>query len=231
MLEPVGATGVLAALTFNAAVAFAAPMLDQSYVLPPSTTSISWRQLDTTWDEAQTFTASLGGELRRIDVGIVRGINALLGVTIDIRQTSSNRPVDADAPVLASVSLAAADVPVDTVNLPQPYTVPLTSIDLTGFHVPISPGQLLAITMRTDEPDEIISNERGYLWRISAQGAGTYAGGSAFTRTTGSWTTAGPTQDFVFQSFVEIPEPAATALILAATAAALTGRFGRSRSV
>ena len=186
---------VLASASF-AAPAIAIPVLDQSY----DATTGGGLIISTSQQGAQTFTVGITGLLTRVDVEVENFFNATLPLLLDVRPTIGGVPQEADAPVLANASVAAAAVP----NA-------FAFVTFTFAPVPVTAGDVLAIVLMAT------AGETGdYAWQDDF--IGTYPGGIEYSRTVGTW--AGQQQhDFGFRTFVEpaaIPEPSSLALFAVA---------------
>jgi hypothetical protein len=194
----------------GAAIASAA--VDQSVTVSWDD-SLSAHLVDQTFSWAQTFTAGQTGQLSSIELQIWRYPNALKDLVVDIRETSEGRPVEPDAPVLGSVHLPRETVPLEPATFATPAFVP---IDLSAANVQVSVGQVLAIALRSDEPD--VPFERGYLWAATNQGVDPYHAGGSFERFEGQsmWLPLfdAAAQDQGFKTIV-VPEPCAMIIFVA----------------
>ena len=100
-----------------------------------------------------------------------------------------------------------------------PVDLPFTSIDVSGFHLPVTAGQPLAITL-----SRIGAGAPPWaLWRTRPNNP--YAGGDSFKRagSTLSWQLFSEPYDFGFQTWV-VPEPTGAAGIWALGVVALRRR-------
>lgn len=191
-------------LTFSALVALCAaselakagPVVDQSFQGPANVA----HSFSVGPQEAQVFTVGLAGNLVQIDVNLERPTIIPVGnLFFDIVNASGGVPPLANAPVLASGSVPLASIPASA-----------TSDSLTGFSIPVSVGQQLAIVLTTDE----FFFDPAWLF----QDGGTYPNGEAFARHSSPPNSPWFDQsgDFLFQTFVDptaaTPEPSAIAL-------------------
>jgi PEP-CTERM motif len=121
-------------------------VLDQVFDPGPSPTAFSGVSLGI--PKAQTFTVGLAGTLARVDVDILRQDNGPLGngpLLFDVRSTTGGgAPIENDATPLASLTIPAATIPT---------TFGFFSIDVSGFGIPVTPGEILAIVLRGTRTD------------------------------------------------------------------------------
>lgn len=147
---------------------------------------------------AQTFTAGLTGGLDRADLLLLRDGTSNAGVTVQIRNVTTDGSPGSDSDVLAEA------------------TIPLGNVPPGGQE-----ARLVAATF--DPPAAVIAGIRyaivaftsdfsSYRWY---QGSGDpYAGGASFRSGTPPPTTWGGagTDDFAFQTFVQLPPASVTTL-------------------
>jgi hypothetical protein len=121
----------------------AALILDQVFDPGPSRVGSVSSGVSLDIPKAQTFTVGLAGVLVRVDVDIVRqGIGPLL---VDVRATTggdapgNGAPIENDATTLASLTIPAATVPT---------TLGFFSVDVSGFGIAVTRGEILAIVLR-----------------------------------------------------------------------------------
>jgi hypothetical protein len=165
-------------------------------------------------DRAQTFTAGLAGRLS-VHLAVTRGANDVTQpLLVEIRKTSGGVPLESPSGPddLGSVTIPAASIPVYSIQTtpPQPPLTPqaLIDIDLSSQMIHVNAGEVLAITLSSDDP-----LNQAYQW--DAVPSGSYSGGGAFIRLSGGWMIEGNgTRDFRFRTLVEIPEPTSLALIV-----------------
>ncbi len=191
-----------AAVATFAPAAMAVPMPDQSY--DPAIDATAFIGQGNILDWSQTFTVGLTGTLTSVDVRIFKDSSSVTDALLfDIRTTSGGAPTEADmgANILASVSIAASSVST---------TSSLFNVDLTGFGLSVTTGDVLAIALRSDDP---VSG--AYRWQGTL--ASGYSDGSAFLRVGGTWGNSGNTRgDLNFRTFVEptgVPEPSVLFLL------------------
>jgi hypothetical protein len=225
---PIVAVFALAVVTLFslARIVSAAPTVDQSNIYA-SGAPVAWNTVYTGHQFAQTFTVGMSGRLTRFDVPIVHGFTAQ-PITIDLRGTTAGQPVEPDSPVLASFTLPASSVPQD-----HGVAATLTTLDLSAANVMVSQGDVLAITMRSNASGNL-PNEDMYLWQESFTHDDPYPRGSQFSRaSSGTWTPLLTNDDSLFQTFVDVPEPAGAGVFVTVMMLAgrrITARRGRSRS-
>ena len=165
-------------------------------------------------EAAQTFTVGLDGQLTQLDVLVgldIGGPSITDPLVVEVRTTSARAPAVADTspPVFASVSIPSN-------QFVQGFS--WVSVDLSGFDVPVSVGEVLAITMRTNSATPFAYN----WWGTQANN---YAGGATFGRTTGgSWDALGFIADESFRTYVQVPESATMSLLVLSAGAALLRR-------
>ena len=152
------------------------------------------------FDQAQTFTVGVSGILDRIDVLIEHFHFA--GFTgdllFDIRPTVGGVPTESNTVVLASGTASPASVPT---------SFGFFSFDVRSFDVPVTPGEQLAIVLR--------SPLGTYSWEGQANSP--YRGGDIFFRNGFdflTWTSSGAENGslsnaaFGFREFVDVPSTA-----------------------
>ena len=178
----------------------AVPIVDQE--LEPSIGASSG--LWTIWDDAQTFTVGLNGELVGFDLYLWAAEDMVThNVNWEIQTTSAGLP---DEGTLASGMFFSDIVPVG-----QGFShIGLAS----GFSVNAGDVLALVIDGQARHPDSSLR------WQAGLDGGATYAGGEAFFRRDGSavWDpiVSGRTSDFGFRTYVDVssvPEPASLALL------------------
>ena len=201
-----------------------AATLDQSHVIQPDPSVAAYGRVHQAVDWAQTFTVGLAGRLDRVDLQVFRDVtepSPTVPLRVEIRGTSAGIPAATDAAVLASATLAPESVPLDAAGLPKP--VQLTAVDLSASNLNVSPGEVLAIVLRSGTANP------GYEWQFQPTPGNGYAGGVKFLQTrppaTG-FNAEHPDTDFGFQTYVTVPEPPA-ALWLAAAGTLGLARVGR----
>jgi hypothetical protein len=198
-----------------------AQTLDQS-VNPPGG---FLHNVNADYDWAQTFTVGLSGQLTRVDVPVTKeAATTILPLRVEVRRTTaSGSPTSDNAGLLASASLAASLFPTYEQSDPQnPFWI---SADLSAANLRVSPGDVLAIVLHSDEPNDPFV--RGYYWRSYPQGLDDYPGGDAFRRYQGGAferMTANVATDSGIRTYVLVPEPAAGLASLAAAFALLRRR-------
>jgi hypothetical protein len=204
-----------------------AATLDQSHVIQPDPTTAAYGHVNEAGDRAQTFTVGLGGRLDRLDLQVFRAQTEplLVPLRVEIRGTSGGVPLPDDAPVLASAALAPESVPYWNNGVSQP--VVLTPVDLSASNLVVSPGDVLAIVLRSSAP----AGSLAYAWQFQPTPGGGYAAGTPFSRerpVDGETFRAEHAQtDRGFQTYVTVPEPAAAALLLLLVVPAIVGRRRR----
>jgi hypothetical protein len=125
-----------------ARTAEAEPILDQHYdpPLPPAPT-FQFIGITPGTAGAQTFTVGIPGILARVDVGISSNGQLTDPLLFDVRPTVNGVPVEAEAAALFSAALAQDQLP-----FPAHYV----TFDVSAAHIPVVPGEVLAIVLRND---------------------------------------------------------------------------------
>jgi hypothetical protein len=219
---------IAAVLAGRANLIVCGAQIDQQYV-PATTNGYGIVGASQQVHAAQTFTVGTTGILSGIDVWVTRHDNVSEPLLVDIRTTMAGVPVNADAgpDVLARRTLPAAVVAVSRpfdpppglshssrfIDLEAPHLAPeaLVHIDLSDSQVPVIQGQVLAIVLRSDEPNLF----RGFTYAWQGKSPGEYLGGAASYRSTADnvWyaldENSGPlSSDYAFRTYIEpIPEP------------------------
>lgn len=194
--------------------------LDAVVTDPPNGLSIVGGERDL----AQTFTVATTGVLQRIDLKlqIPTTVPEDRELVVDVRPVGEDgAPVEDDEAALATRVLAMADVP-DFLE-PRRFTV------LDGLGIPVQAGDRLAVVLRT--PD-VPAGIAPFDW-FNGPFGDPYAGGSMYCRGAeiplceGGW--ADLDRDAQFRVLVEVPEPGAAGLGLAAAGALAVLRRRRGR--
>jgi hypothetical protein len=163
---------------------------------------------------AQTFTVGISGRLTGFDLWVTRYPGVVEPLLFDIRTTSAGAPSEATtgANILVSGAEPAAsfDGPPSGLNTPAM----LTHIDLGGGAPLVSAGDVLAISLGSEDP-----NARVYS--LFATNAYDYVGGESYSRSPGigggqAWTAR--EYDVLFRTYVT-PIPEASGMALAVLAA------------
>jgi hypothetical protein len=189
----------------------ASPILDQSHYVSGDFAHI----IELTQTLAQSFTVGISGTLVRFTAEIARVDNPIpvFGIDWELREPdSAGLP---KGPLLASGTLAPADVPT---------TFRFVPIDLTPFSIPVSVGDRYVVVLSTlSEPTRPGGGLNPYAWLLGDE----YPRGNEFVKFTFCCDWSGP-QPFSlgFETFVEpVPEPSALMLFgLAVTARAIRVR-------
>lgn len=147
--------------------------------------------------QIQTFTVGITGTLTRIEVEVSRETDTVDDLVLSLWTT--------DASGLPDELLATASVPASAVELHHPSFV---SFDLSSAGVSVTAGDLLAITLDSDAPNnpDTLFAER-YAWEYG----GFYPFGNAYTQI--GTTISAQFEDFHFKTYVE-PAPAITAVTI-----------------
>lgn len=173
-----------------ARVGHTSPIMDQEYD-PGTDNSVAAIGSNNVVDWSQTFTVGISGTLTSVELAMIRNASVTFTkpLLFDIRTTSGGTPTEPDTGfnILASKSIAPPDVPT---------TYGFFSI--SGLGVCVTAGDILAITLRSDDP-------HAYHWAGTGQTLG-YTGGSAFVRAPVVWEIQPPDgiiHDLGFRTFVE----------------------------
>lgn len=151
-------------------------------------------------EPGQTFVVGRSGILTSVDVRIQRNGTAGNDLTLEIRGTSNGIPLPTTTPALVT-----AVVPKDTVPDTQFSYI---SVDFGSAAIPVTQGDNLALVLRHP-------TGTGYLWDRGEN----YDNGALYWRrmrflgADAPWEQLGVNGDFVFRTFVEIPEPSCFALL------------------
>ena len=168
------------------------------------------------FSKGQSFTVLQSGVLDRISLQIGRAVNTFEPLIVELYFA------DPSGPLLASVSLSAAAVPV------EPLPLVFTSIDLGAQSFPVVAGDYLVMVAKSQasgSSDESAS----YSWSAVDQG-GSYPQGIAYTSETPFNAYTGVEwADFGFETYVSVPEPSAW-ILMSLGMAGLAWR-GRARNV
>jgi len=191
----------LLTITAPTGASHAAPILDQVFDPGPAPTVSAG--ISGVTDKAQTFTVGIAGTLARVEVDIRRDDNTVIEpLLFDVRATTAGgAPIESNSTTLASVSIAAASIPV---------TPGFVSVDVSAFGIPVTPGEILAIVLRKPGLDDV-----DYIW-FGGEG-NPYPAGSEYSRITagGTWT-ASEGNDLGFRTFVTVsavPAPSGVVLL------------------
>lgn len=152
-----------------------AAIIDQSYDAQAAGSNMGIN-IEPTQEVAQTFTVGIPGRL--VGVGLQVGkwdfdlpTDDLL---VDIRPTIGGVPVADDSLILASVAVPVSNVPL----LSQVWsTGTFTFVDLSDFLITVTPGELLAIALRTNS----VTGFYGWIDQTDFFGP-TYPDGAQFSR-------------------------------------------------
>lgn len=207
----------LAAIGLAAASPGRADVLDQSYLGPDE----GIVNVSTTFSRAQTFQVGVGGVLTRLGLVIVSN-NVIEGdeLTIDVRPTDeSGAPLLDDGSALGSVVVPATLLPTQLVGVER------YEIDFSSLAIGMVAGERLAIVARSNLSQE---SSRQVMWVAHLSDDGGYDAGDAWLRGGGGWLLQdGGGTDLLFETFVEVPEPAGcTAVALGALLALHRRRRG-----
>jgi len=148
-------------------------------------------------DNGQVFTVGIGGQLTGIELALGRCGSPTDPMVLEILTTSGGVPQP--SPVLASVAIPNASIP-----LPPPTDLVLGSItgtyvDLTGFGITVQSGVQYAFRLST---------AAGVCYAVRGDTAANYPGGQRFTM----WTLE--PSDLVFKTFNQASEPIPTSSAL-----------------
>ncbi len=165
---------------------------------------------------AQTFTVGIAGNLELVDVSLYAFNNYPGNLNFEIVTTSSGLPYLAGqvpGSVLAS----------GTIQVPSTSGAFLGS--LSGFSIPVSVGEQLAVTLSTETPVE---------WYFVGD-PNSYTGGEAYYTSTSLNSWYDQSADTVFSTFVTpsssspVPEPSSLALFLLGGVGFAVGSYLRRR--
>jgi hypothetical protein len=208
------------AVNFAPSSCFAIVAVDQQFApTVPLTYSNVGSNNEVDW--SQTFTVGRNGQLAGFDAWVYRFPEISLPLLFDVRRTNATAPTEPDsgANILVGGMVAAADVPI----LPPTNEIPQDFVRVM-FESPVSvtAGDVLAITLRSDDPG-LIPSRWTYTWLGNYDS--TYQGGMAFARVGPSF--ANPTDgwvadgnlDFGFTTYLApVPEPGTLCVGLIAVA-------------
>ena len=237
---------ILAAIVaLSANVTATGEQIDQQYV-PPTINGYGIVGAAQRVDTAQTFTVGITGLLSAVDVWVTRHETVSQPLLFDIRRTLGGIPVDVDSGpgILASGAVAAQLVAVSRpfdppsgvtsdsriIDLNGPYLAPeaLVHVDLRTFGISVSESEVLAIVLRSDDPNEF----RGYTYAWHGKSPGQYHRGAEYSRSTvdNIWYTLDIVEslsfDHAFRTYVDvIPEPKTAMLLLAYALLGMGNRF------
>jgi hypothetical protein len=218
-LQPVSkilAVGVSLCVWLIAAAAASADQLDQSFAGPGTAATV---RVSADFARAQTFTVGLDGTLTRIAIPIGKSDLTLDTdeLTIDVRPTDGGgAPLESAASALATATVLGSQL-TGSLDPGNPF-----EIDLSAAGVQVTAGQQLAIVASSDVP---FLGSRSFAWYAYLVTGDGYPGGDAWFDPS-SWALQdGGGVDLVFESYVEVPEPAAGAC--AATALAVACALAR----
>ena len=146
------------------------------------------------FQDAQTFTPAVTGQLRRIKVPLVNNQGATVGVTMQVVAVNTDGVPD-ETHVLGEVTIPAAAIPTDfTGTIGNPAT--WATFDFSSASIGTTSGQALGFIVNSLSPVSYLYNPE------STNG---YANGTGFRRNralTAAWGTF--EQDFGFQTFVTV---------------------------
>lgn len=152
--------------------AFSTVVVDQQYL--PGASSNSYSGIGAA-DFSQTFTAQINGTIDSISLLIERSTADMPSdLVFDIRRTVNSVPLEDD-----SASLFTKVIPRDQV----PTSAGLFSIDVSAANIPIAPGEIFAIVLRSEllSPENPISYWwLGRSWQQSSEDP--YLSGKAYQR-------------------------------------------------
>jgi hypothetical protein len=183
----------------------AALVIDQqhdvgAYDLPFGTSATGTMQNVPAW---QTFTSALTGKLARVDLGLYALLTSPTGpLTVEITETAQGKPDLTAAGLLASRTVHPQDVPVslhpELGALDEYFSV---SVDFAAAQLDVSPGQQLAIVLRS------LSGRPEYFWWTNPPGhIDGYTRGAMDPSTATFW-------DAQFRTVVDVvPEPVSSLL-------------------
>jgi hypothetical protein len=187
-------------------LAFADPVLDQSFTPSLPTDRVANVGQSNLVDWGQTFTVGLTGTLTSFEIAVrTAAAGATNPLLVDLRTTTGGVPTtpDAGANVLFSTTVSS--------GIGTTFTTLTFAPGLS-----VVAGDVLAIVLRSNDP----AIPGVYEWPGTA--AGGYAGGAAHLRLgSGAWGTSTSIGDLWFRTFVDpgtttpVPEPALAALLAA----------------
>jgi hypothetical protein len=177
-------------------IAQATPILDQQNAPSGNFAALTVANDRT---QIQTFTVGVTGVLTRIDVQVSRETQTVEDLVLSLWST--------DVTGLPKDLLATVSVPPSTIDLPFPR--PFVTFDLSAEEVDVFEGELLAIALNSNAPNNPPSFLERYLWEIGGQ----YDRGTAYTRIGSSL--PAHSDDFHFRTYVNpvIPFAAFTAQV------------------
>ena len=153
--------------------AAAGVVLDQSVVISHDPKDDAFHDIDSAADWAQTFTVGLGGTLTAVGLEVWADRPLTHSLRVDIRPTVNRVPLESNTAPLASATLAPSALPVLP---PVDGFIPMfTMVDFSAADVPVTPGEVLALVLRSDEPNGPPGHE--YLWSSTHQFVSIYPGG------------------------------------------------------
>ncbi len=176
-------------------------------------------------DNAQTFTVGLSGTLSAIHVKVQKKTSANLDLVIDVRDTVGGSPTEDDGAVLATTTITASSLPIDTSTWIE------FNVASAGINVEV--GDVLAIILRV--PDA--TTNANYFWLSGFSNP--YTGGQRWGRGStlgtswnGTYANFGDT-DMDFRTFVESDQviPAPGAILLGSIGVGLVGLLRRRRTI
>ena len=193
-------------------IAGAAGELDQQFIDLDGITTLP--EVHGEYIYAQTFTVGKAGLLDRVELQLERRSGDRVPtapLVVELRRTVAGVPDATAGGVLAAVTVPALSVPLTV------FREPFLGVDLGAQAVPVSVGDMLALSLRSDTLDD-----RGYFWAIDNDEH--YARGEFFTLhpTTGGvfipLSRADPSNprfiDGGFRTFVTVPEPVIAGALL-----------------
>ncbi len=211
----------LLAWTCISSQANSAVVLDQAYVPPtppPAVTGFGAGEY-----AAQTFTVGVAGTLDHVDVLMHESSTGSGDLAIDIRPTSGGVPVENNALVLASGSIASASFP----QFPPDQSFAWVSLDVSAANIYVMPGEVLAISMTP------ASSDGAFGWAGSSFSG--YVRGQTFAREPASSWEVNPPSDLIpgftygFKTYVNTPEPSTIVSGAIAGLCVLAGTLARRR--
>jgi hypothetical protein len=149
-------------------------VLDQSHVVPAGATGdlaiISVQSL------AGTFTVGLEGVLAQVDLQVYKNTGTTGDLVFTIRPTNDGVPDPDDSLILVEIVVSLDDIP----TIDNPFLeVPLTSIDVSAAGIPVSIGDVLALSLSR-------TGAGSPPWATWRHGPQVYEGGSSFQRSNSS---------------------------------------------